>query len=94
MKKRELLGRYLTKPHEHGGHLGCLMEQLGGSVEFSGEYSAWEYRADSPLRRVSALYGVNQSLEGGLGDVPLNGDQDRAFRPGGHAGVNVGKEVK
>lgn len=30
--------------------LGCLMEQLGGSVEFFGEYSGWEYLADSPLR--------------------------------------------
>ena len=30
--------------------LGCLMEQLGGCVEFSGDYSGWEYRADSPLR--------------------------------------------
>ena len=30
--------------------LGCLMEQLGGRVEFFGEYSGWEYLADSPLR--------------------------------------------
>ncbi len=30
--------------------LRCLMEQLGGSVEFFGEYSGWEYLADSPLR--------------------------------------------
>ena len=30
--------------------LTCLMAQLGGTVEFFGEYSGWEYRADSPLR--------------------------------------------
>ena len=30
--------------------LKCLMAQLGGSVEFFGEYSGWEYLADSPLR--------------------------------------------
>lgn len=28
----------------------CLMEELGGSVSCSGEYPAWEYRQDSPLR--------------------------------------------
>ena len=37
--------------------LACLMEQLGGSVEFSGDYSGWEYRSDSPLRdRLVAVY--------------------------------------
>lgn len=30
--------------------LGCLMAQLGGEVEIFGDYPAWEYRADSPLR--------------------------------------------
>jgi len=30
--------------------LQCLMESLGGSLEASGEYPAWEYRQDSPLR--------------------------------------------
>ena len=30
--------------------LRCLMEQLGGTVSISGDYSAWEYRKDSPLR--------------------------------------------
>ena len=30
--------------------LACLMEQLGGSAAISGEYPAWEYREDSPLR--------------------------------------------
>ena len=30
--------------------LGCLMEQLGGRAEISGDYPAWEYRRESPLR--------------------------------------------
>ena len=29
-----------------------LMESLGGSISCSGGYPAWEYRADSPLRRL------------------------------------------
>ena len=32
--------------------LVCLMKQLGGKVEFYGDYSGWEYRADSPLREL------------------------------------------
>ena len=37
--------------------LATLMEQLGGSVEFFGDYSSWEYRADSPLRdRLVAVF--------------------------------------
>lgn len=30
--------------------LSCLMEQLDGRTECSGDYPAWEYRANSPLR--------------------------------------------
>ena len=30
----------------------CLVEMLGGSVSFSGDYPAWEYRKDSPLREL------------------------------------------
>ena len=30
--------------------LRSLMEQLGGSISISGDYPAWEYRQDSPLR--------------------------------------------
>lgn len=30
--------------------LRCLTEQLGGTVSVSGDYPAWEYRPDSPLR--------------------------------------------
>ena len=30
--------------------LTCLMEELGGTVEFAGDYTGWQYREDSPLR--------------------------------------------
>ena len=30
--------------------LACLTQALGGDVEYSGDYPAWEYRLDSPLR--------------------------------------------
>lgn len=30
--------------------LRCLTEQLGGTVSISGDYPAWEYRPESPLR--------------------------------------------
>ena len=30
--------------------LSCLMEQLGGHVEFAGEYTGWQYQEHSPLR--------------------------------------------
>lgn len=30
--------------------LCCLMRQLGGSVAFEGEYTGWQYQAQSPLR--------------------------------------------
>ena len=30
--------------------LACLVEMLGGSISVSGDYPAWEYRKDSPLR--------------------------------------------
>ena len=50
------------------GRLSSLMEQLGGSVEFTGDYSSWEYRADSPLRdRMVEIfreqYGREPSIE-------------------------------
>lgn len=34
------------------GHIRHLTEFLGGECTFSGDYPAWEYRADSPLRDV------------------------------------------
>ena len=30
--------------------LHCLMTQLGGGLEVSGDYPGWEYRKESPLR--------------------------------------------
>lgn len=48
--------------------LECLMGILGGSVEVSGDYPAWEYRADSPLRELMAevyreQYGKEPKIE-------------------------------
>lgn len=34
--------------------LACLTAQLGGKIVVSGEYDAWEYRAESPLRDLMA----------------------------------------
>ena len=32
----------------------CFMKNIGGEVEFSGNYAGWEYRKDSPLRDLMA----------------------------------------
>lgn len=32
--------------------LECLINSLGGTIELSGEYPAWEYKKDSPLRKL------------------------------------------
>lgn len=52
----------------------CLMNSLGGTVDLSGEYPAWEYRKDSPLRDImvdvfTQQYGhepIIQALHAGL----------------------------
>ena len=54
--------------------LNCLAKQLGGKAETSGEYSAWEYRAESPLRDLMTevyedLYGKAPTLEAVHGGV-------------------------
>ncbi len=48
--------------------LRCLMAQLGGTVDVSGDYPAWEYRKDSPLRErmvdvFRAQYGRDPKVE-------------------------------
>ena len=48
--------------------LVCLMGILGGSVEVTGDYPAWEYRADSPLRELMVevyreQYGKDPKIE-------------------------------
>lgn len=48
--------------------LVCLVEMLGGSVSFSGDYPAWEYRKDSPLRELmieiyKEQYGAEPKVE-------------------------------
>jgi dipeptidase D len=39
-----------TQKQELVSRITCLMEALGGHVTCTGEYPAWEYRQDSPLR--------------------------------------------
>ena len=48
--------------------LACLTEILGGGVETSGDYPAWEYRAESPLRELMTevyreQYGKEPTIE-------------------------------
>ena len=48
--------------------LECLTEILGGRVEVSGDYPAWEYRAESPLRELMTevyreQYGKEPTIE-------------------------------
>jgi dipeptidase D len=48
--------------------VAALTETLGGSVEIPAAYSAWEYRADSPLRDTMveafrAVYGSEPKIE-------------------------------
>lgn len=54
--------------------LDCLAKQLGGKTEVSGEYDAWEYRAESPLRDLMTevykdQYGKAPTLEAVHGGV-------------------------
>ncbi|WP_369283800.1 aminoacyl-histidine dipeptidase [Oscillibacter sp. GMB15532] len=48
--------------------LACLTAMLGGNTEFIGEYDAWEYRPESPLRELMTavfrdLYGKAPKVE-------------------------------
>lgn len=48
--------------------LSCLMEQLGGRVEFTGEYTGWQYQEESPLRELMVevfrdQYGKDPKIE-------------------------------
>lgn len=65
--------------------LTCLMNQLGGRVEFEGEYTGWQYQEHSPLRELMVevfqeQYGhapkieaIHAGLECGLfaGKIPV-----------------------
>ena len=63
-----------SRKYEMLDRLVFLTEFLGGEVAISGNYPAWEYRADSPLRRLMAdtyrdLFGqepVIQAIHAGL----------------------------
>ena len=57
-----------SQKDETTGRLVALTEALGGSVEIPASYSAWEYRADSPLRDTMveafrAVYGTEPKIE-------------------------------
>lgn len=39
-----------TEKEELVNRISCLVTELGGTVSCMGEYPAWEYRQDSPLR--------------------------------------------
>ncbi|MBR1741599.1 MAG: aminoacyl-histidine dipeptidase [Lachnospiraceae bacterium] len=41
-----------TEKEELTDRISCLMETLGGNVTLSGDYPAWEYKKDSPLREL------------------------------------------
>ncbi len=44
--------------------LTCLMEQLGGRTQFSGDYPGWAYRHDSPLRdRMTEVFRAQYGRE-------------------------------
>lgn len=62
--------------------LTTLMEQLGGYTVFSGDYSGWEYRADSPLREL-----LTQVFREQYGRDP----QVEAIHAGVECGIFAGK---
>ena len=40
-----------SEKHEMANKLQCLAESLGGYLENAGEYPAWEYKEESPIKR-------------------------------------------
>ena len=63
-----------SEKEELVARLECLTETLGGYVTCKGDYPAWEYREDSPLRQIMIdtyreLYGeepVVQAIHAGV----------------------------
>lgn len=78
------------------GKLRRLMAVLGGTAEFTGEYPAWEYRPDSPLRAAAAqayeeltgrkprVIAIHAGLECGLFSEKLPGLDCVSFGPDMH----------
>ncbi len=50
-----------TEKQELVNRIRCLMDLLGGNVTCQGEYPAWEYRQDSPLRDLMVQVYEEQS---------------------------------
>ena len=62
--------------------LACLMEQLGGTVAFEGDYTGWQYQEHSPLRELMA-----QVFEEQYGKAP----KIEAIHAGLECGLFAGK---
>lgn len=71
-----------TRKEELREQLTCLAEFLGGETEVSGDYPAWEYRADSPMR--AAISKVYEEL---FGEKPVF----EAIHAGLECGILSGK---
>lgn len=84
--------------------LECLMESLGGSLKTMGEYPAWEYLPDSPLRdlmvevfqdqygRKPVIQAIHAGVECGLFAGNLPGLDCVSFGPD-MKGIHTPKEV-
>ncbi len=82
-----------TEKQELVNRMGCLMEMLGGTVACRGDYPAWEYRPDSPLRdlmmrvfeeqygREPEIQAIHAGLECGLFAGKLPGLDCVSFGP-------------
>lgn len=57
-----------TEKEELLSRMECLLDSLGGSISLEGDYPAWEYRADSPLRELMVTvfkeqYGYSPEIQ-------------------------------
>lgn len=82
-----------SRKYEMLDRLASLTEFLGGEVAVSGDYPAWEYKADSPLRRLMAdtyrklsgkepvIQAIHAGLECGIFSGKLEGLDCISFGP-------------
>lgn len=83
----------LSRKEEIAGKVGDLAAALGGSLSFAGDYPAWEYRADSPIRKKAAevyerMFGkgpefeaIHAGLECGIFAEKIKGMDAVSFGP-------------
>ncbi len=93
-----------SEKHALVEQIECLMESLGGSLKTMGEYPAWEYRPDSPLRdlmvevfedqygRKPVIQAIHAGVECGLFAGNLPGLDCVSFGPD-MKGIHTPKEV-